>query len=160
MATPIVELINNLYEMVEEAWSMPLGGDKCILERDKVLDILDEIRAETPREIKAAQEIVERRNQYLDEARLESDLLKKEAQEQAKTLVNADIITTEAKKKADAIVTAAEKRADEMMKVAQEYCEEAMREAEQSLSKTLDELRSTKGRFEKAVSKKSKKTEI
>ena len=37
--TPIDELINTLYEMVEDAWSMPLGNDRCVLEREKVLDI-------------------------------------------------------------------------------------------------------------------------
>ena len=41
--TPIDELINNLYEMVEDAWAMPLGNDRCVLEREKVLDILSGI---------------------------------------------------------------------------------------------------------------------
>lgn len=153
MATPIIELINNLYEMVEEAWSMPLGGDKCIVERDKVLDILDEIRAETPREVKAAQEIVERRNQYLEEARLEAEIIKKDAEDNAKSLVSSDTITAEANRKAEGIIKAAEKRSNEMMQVAQNYCEEAMKQAEDSLSKTLDELRSTKTKFEKVLKK-------
>ena len=52
--TPIDELINTLYEMVEDAWSMPLGNDRCVLEREKVLDILDEVRANLPSDLKMA----------------------------------------------------------------------------------------------------------
>ena len=40
----IEELITKLYDMVQDARSLPLGADKCIVERDKVLDMLDEIR--------------------------------------------------------------------------------------------------------------------
>ena len=63
--TPIDELINTLYEMVEDAWSMPLGNDRCVLEREKVLDILDEVRANLPSDLKMAREIVEKRNDII-----------------------------------------------------------------------------------------------
>ena len=39
----IEEIISALYDLVQDARSMPLAADKCILERDKVLDMLDEI---------------------------------------------------------------------------------------------------------------------
>ena len=40
----IEDIISTLYDMVQDARSVPLASDKCILERDKVLDMLDEIR--------------------------------------------------------------------------------------------------------------------
>ena len=52
MANNIEELISSLYEMVQSAWSLPLGQDKCVVERDKVLDILDEISSQLPGELK------------------------------------------------------------------------------------------------------------
>ena len=36
----IEDIISALYDMVQDARSLPLGADKCILERDKVLDML------------------------------------------------------------------------------------------------------------------------
>ena len=39
MASGIEEILTTLYEMVQDAWSLPLGADKCVLERDKVLDL-------------------------------------------------------------------------------------------------------------------------
>ena len=39
----IEDIISALYDMVQDARALPLGADKCILERDKVLDMLDEM---------------------------------------------------------------------------------------------------------------------
>ena len=39
----IEELIGTLYEMVQDARSVPFSSDKCAVEREKVLDLLDEI---------------------------------------------------------------------------------------------------------------------
>ena len=43
MAT-LEELINSMYDMVQDAKNMPLSSDKCVLERDRLLDMLDELR--------------------------------------------------------------------------------------------------------------------
>ena len=48
MATGVDELLDMLFEMIDEAKSLPLSSDKCIVERDKALDLLDEIRAQFP----------------------------------------------------------------------------------------------------------------
>ena len=53
------DIISTLYDMVQDARSVPLASDKCILERDKVLDMLDEIIAQLPVELKQARTIVE-----------------------------------------------------------------------------------------------------
>ena len=54
MANGIEETITTLYEMVQDAWSLPLGAEKCVVERDKVLDLLDEISNQLPGELKQA----------------------------------------------------------------------------------------------------------
>ena len=43
MANGVEEIISTLYEMVRDAWGLPLGAEKCVIERDKVLDLLDEL---------------------------------------------------------------------------------------------------------------------
>ena len=42
MDNEVMELIDTLYSMVSEAWGVPLGNDKCIVERDKVLSMIEE----------------------------------------------------------------------------------------------------------------------
>lgn len=44
------DIIGTLYDMVQDARSMPLAADKCILERDRVLDLLDEVISRLPAE--------------------------------------------------------------------------------------------------------------
>ena len=46
MATGVEELLDMLYELIDEAKSVPLASDKCIIERDKALDLLDDIKAQ------------------------------------------------------------------------------------------------------------------
>ena len=48
MSSNIDDIIGSLYDMVQDARAMPLAADKCILERDRVLDMLDEIIAQLP----------------------------------------------------------------------------------------------------------------
>ena len=60
------DIIGALYDMVQDARSMPLAADKCILERDKVLDMLDEIIAQMPGELKQSRTIVESRNELIN----------------------------------------------------------------------------------------------
>ena len=81
------DIIGALYDMVQDARSMPLAADKCILERDKVLDMLDEIIAQLPAELKQSRTIVESRNELISQARREAENIVRQAQEQSKQMV-------------------------------------------------------------------------
>ena len=78
MANRIEEIITSLYEMVQDAWSLPLGAEKCVLERDKVLDLLDEISNQLPGELKQAKTIVESRNEVITNAKHEAERILKQ----------------------------------------------------------------------------------
>jgi len=143
----IDELINNLYEMVQDAFSVPLGGDRCVLDREKALDILDEIRANLPSDLRMAREIVEKRNEVITAGKREYDSLKKQADEYARQKVNEHDIVTEARKKAAEIIASAEVRSKEVMKAAGDYCDDAMKRAEAALGQTLEEVRRSRTQF-------------
>ena len=53
----IIELLDILYGMVTEAWSVPLGNDKCIIEREKAIEIINEIKNSLPTAIAEAQRL-------------------------------------------------------------------------------------------------------
>ena len=38
MENHALDIIDMLYNMIAEAWGVPLGNDKCIVERDKALN--------------------------------------------------------------------------------------------------------------------------
>ena len=65
----IEELIGTLYEMVQDARSVPFSSDKCAVEREKVLDLLDEISNQLPGELKQAKTIVDSRSELITNAK-------------------------------------------------------------------------------------------
>lgn len=72
MATGVEELLDMLYEMIDEAKGVPLTVDKCMVERDKALDILDDVRAQFPVEFAEARKLLSTRNDYLAAAKREA----------------------------------------------------------------------------------------
>ena len=88
----IEDIITTLYDMVQDARALPLGADKCILERDKVLDMLDEIIAQMPAELKQSRTIVESRNELIGQARREAEGIIRKAQDEPEHLVSQQTI--------------------------------------------------------------------
>ena len=110
------DIIGALYDMVQDARSMPLAADKCILERDKVLDMLDEIIAQLPAELKQSRTIVESRNELISQARREAESIVRQAQEQSKQMVTKEAIYVEAKKRSEELVGQTQAKIEQLRK--------------------------------------------
>ena len=143
----IEDIINALYDMVQDARALPLGADKCILERDKVLDMLDEIIAQLPSELKQSRTIVESRNELITQARREAEGIIRQAQEQAKELVTKEAIYLEAKKRAEELVGQTQAKIGQLRKAGNEYMDESLRQTEEAISQALAEVRETRMKF-------------
>lgn len=141
------DIIGALYDMVQDARSMPLSADKCILERDRVLDMLDEIIAQLPGELKQARTIVESRNELVSQARREADNVIREAQEKANQLLTKEAIYEEAKKRSEELVSQTQNRINQLRKAANEYMDESLRQTEEVIVTTLNEVRDTRMKF-------------
>lgn len=141
------DIIGALYDMVQDARSMPLAADKCILERDKVLDMLDEIIAQLPGEIKQSRTIVESRNELISQARREADAILREAQEKAKQMVTREAIYAEAKKRSEDLVGQTQNRINQLQKAGNDYMDESLRQTEEAISNALAEVRETRMKF-------------
>ena len=122
MATGVEELLDMLFEMIDEAKSMPLSSDKCILERDKALDLLDEIRAQFPMELAEAKKLIAARTEYIASAKREGELIRKQAEEKARQMVSEDELLAQTKQKANELMRTAEERSRDLRKAANDYC--------------------------------------
>ena len=151
MAT-VEELVNSLYEMVQDAGAVPFT-DKCMLERDHVLDMLDELRVSLPSDIKMAQDIVEKRNELIAAGKREADALRKQAEEAARTMVNETEIVKAARMKAKEIIVNAETQSRELQKAANMYCEDTLKRTEESVALGLEEVKKARARFRDLASK-------
>lgn len=141
------DIIGALYDMVQDARSMPLAADKCILERDRVLDMLDEIIAQLPSELKQSRTIVESRNELISQARREAEVILRQAQDQAKQMVTKEAIYVEAKRRAEELVGQTQERIAALKKASNQYMDDALRQTEEVIADALANVRDTRVKF-------------
>ena len=152
----IEDIISALYDMIQDARALPLGADKCILERDKVLDMLDEVIAQMPVELKQARTIVESRNELIGQARREAETIIRQAQERANEMVAEEAIYQEAKRQCQELVAQTQTRMAELRRVSNEYMDNALLRTEEAIAQSLAEVRDTRTKF-KALSEAQEK---
>ena len=151
MNNDVMELIEMLYTQVSEAWGVPLGNEKCIVERDKVLGLLDEIKARIPVEVSEAKRLVAARDEFIANAKREAEAIRKSAEERARTLTDEQEIVKAAKTRAAGLVAEAEAQSRELRRVANEYTDDLLRQTEEAVGGSLEKVRQVRARFRTAM---------
>ncbi|MGI5953797.1 hypothetical protein [Dysosmobacter sp.] len=154
MANDTNRLIDMLYERIEDAKSPALKPNMSMVDRDEMLDLLDELRAQLPVEIKRAQELLAAREKFVDDAKRDVDRMMRQAELEAKTKVSESEVLYAAKEKARQIVAQAEDRARKLYQVANEYAEDALGRTEEAVQAALDEVKQSRVRFRTVSSAK------
>ncbi len=147
----ILDLLEMLYTMVSEAWGVPLGNDKCIIERDKFLNIVDEIKAQLPVEVAEAKRLVTARDEFIGSAKREAESIRRSAEERAKELIDEQEIVKAAALRSNELLANAENRTRELYKVANNYVDDALRRTEDAISAALNEVRNSRNEFRSAA---------
>lgn len=155
----IEDIISALYDMVQDARALPLGADKCILERDKVLDMLDEIIAQLPIELKQARTIVESRNELIGQARREAEGMIRQAQDQASKMIAEEAIYQEAKRQCQEMVQQTKNRMAELRRASNDYMDDALRRTEEAVAMSLEDVRDTRAKFKALIEAQEKRSE-
>ena len=155
MNSNIEELITALYDLIQDAKALPLGADKCIVERDRVLDMLDEISAQMPGEIKQARTIVLSREEIVSQARREAESILRNARAQADALVEKENIYQESKRRCEELVSKTQAQMESLKQASFAYMDNSLRETEAAINKALSEVRETRGRFAALTVKES-----
>ena len=132
----VLVLIDKLDDLVHNARPVPLT-DQVRVDREEVYDILDQMRATIPEEIKQARWIVKERQEMLAEAKREAERIVKEAREQQQRLVANEEITRQAERAAEEIVEEAREREREIRLGAEDYADDILSTLEVNLGKFL-----------------------
>ena len=140
-------LLDMLQSSVADAWSVPLSKDKCMLPRDKTLELIEEIKRQYPIEITEAKRLLVSRDDFVANAKREAELIRKAAEEQARRLVEEEEITRIARAHANEIVSGADNKARELMRVANEYVDDALRRTEEAIAAAGNEIRQSRAKF-------------
>lgn len=147
MQNHALDIIDMLYTMIAEAWGVPLGNDKCIVERDKALGLLDDLKAQLPGELGEARRLMMARDEFVASAKQEAEIIRRQAEEEARVLVEKESIYQNARLQADETILNAETKAKEIRRAASVYLDEALRQTEDTVTGALENIRQARAQF-------------
>jgi cell division septum initiation protein DivIVA len=146
-ANDVNRLIDMVYEQIEDAKSPALKPNMSMVDRDDLLDLLDELRAQLPIEIKRAQELLAARDKFVEDAKRDVERIMRQADLEAKAKISDSEVLTAARLKSQSIVNNAEERSKRLYQVANEYAEDALARTEEAIQMALDEVKQSRIRF-------------
>ena len=130
----VLVLIDKLDDAIHNGKPVPLT-DQVRVEREEIYDILDQMRATVPEEIKQARWIVKERQEMLAEAKREAERIIREARDQQERLINQQEVVRLAERQAEDIVEEARTREREIRLGAEDYADDILNTLEVNLQK-------------------------
>ncbi len=134
----ILHLIDRLEELVAEARRMPIGQN-VVIDRRRILELIDQMRSTVPWEVKEAKQLTANRDAIIEEARREGEGVVHRAQLEAQEKLEETALVRQAEAQAEEIARRAEERAQAMLDEAQAQVQGRMVQAEQAASNQMDE---------------------
>lgn len=161
-------LIEELQEVVDNAFTFPLSGGKTVVNTDRLKEIIAEMKANVPQEIRQAKNIVADRSNIMSKAKQDAEELVQSAETRAKDIIqtaeakakeltNRHEITRNAQQTADGILSKANEEAEKIRKAANAYIENIMKKADDELSANLAQLQKTRQSLQALQNKSQQK---
>jgi cell division septum initiation protein DivIVA len=142
----VLVLIDKLDDLVHNAKQVPLT-DQVRVDKEEIYDLLDQMRATIPEEIKQARWIVKERQEMLAEAKREAERILSEARERQDQLISEQEITREAERAAEDIIEDARAREREIRLGAEDYADDVLHSLEENLSKFISAVQRGRDRL-------------
>lgn len=134
-----LELLDELEEIIDKGASVPFSG-RCILERDELMDVLQELKLKLPDDLKQAKWIKEERQRILQEAQSEADEIIKAANEKGISMINEHEITQQAMEQARQIIEKAKAEASAIQESSYNYADSLLETVEKVSVSSMKEL--------------------
>lgn len=134
-----LELLDELEDIVDKGASLPFSG-RCMLERDELIDIIQELKLKLPDDLKQAKWIKAERQRILQEAQAEADEIIKAANEKGISMINEHEITQQAIEQANQIIGKANAEAEEIKESALNYADNLLETVEKVSVSSMKEL--------------------
>ncbi|WP_448627334.1 ATP synthase F0 subunit B [Geodermatophilus sp. URMC 64] len=130
----LYETVDELTTVIENARSVPMSGS-CMVPRDHLLDLLDDLRESLPAEVQRAGRIVEQRTEILEQAQAEAERLTEQTRAESEELVAS------ARRTRDEVLGMARRSRDELIAQAQAEAEELLSQADAEAERIVEEAR-------------------
>lgn len=150
----LLHLVDRLEELVAEAQKMPIGN-RVIIDRRRLLDLVDQMRVSIPQEVRDAQDLVEQRDQIQRETEEESRLIIARAEDEVTRRIDEHELTEGARSRASEIAQEAETRLEDRARQANEDIQRRIEEsrdlARQQMQAADDYARELLSRLERQL---------
>jgi hypothetical protein len=135
----ILQLIDRLEELFNESKAIPLTRN-VMVDEDRMLDIIDQMRIAIPEEVKKAQQLLGQRDRVLAQAQEEANRTLEIARQKADQLVEKDMVMQEAQRRADQIAAQARAEADTIRADADDYVIDSLTQLQAELERITNQV--------------------
>lgn len=136
----IFHLVDRLEELFNESRPIPLTRN-VIVDEDRILDIIDQMRISVPDEVKKAQQILAQRDRVLAQAQEEANRTLAIAKKRADEMMEKEAIIQAAQPRAEQILSDTKGDAEAIMRDADRYVVDSLRSLEAELLRMLSQVR-------------------
>ena len=136
----ILQMIDRLEELLNESRPLPFTHN-VIVDEDRMLDLIDQMRVSIPEEVKKAQQLLAQRDRLIAQAQEEANRTVNLARDRSSELVERDQVVQAAYTQAEQIKAQAHVEGEAIRKDADAYVLETLRNLEMEMERTLNQVR-------------------
>ena len=136
----ILHLIDRLEELFNESRAIPFTHN-VIVDEDRMLDLIDQMRVAIPDEVKKAQQVTAQRDRILAQAQEEANRTLALAREKGDQMVERDSIVQSAQARAEQSVAQIRADAERTRQEADKYVVDTLSGLELELERVLNQVR-------------------
>ena len=135
----ILQLIDRLEELFNESKTIPLTRN-VMVDEDRMLDIIDQMRIAIPEEVKKAQQLLGQRDRVLAQAQEEANRTLEIARQKADQLASKEIVMQDAQRRADQILVQARADAETVRSDADDYVMNSLTQLQDELERITNQV--------------------
>ena len=135
----ILQLIDRLEELFNEAKAVPFTHN-VVVDEDRMLELIDQMRIAIPEEVKKAQQVMAQRDRVMAQAQEEANRTLQISRDKAEQMIQKDMIVQEAQRRADQIVAQARSEAEATRVDADNYVLDTLMQIQDQIAKLNNQV--------------------
>ncbi len=136
----ILHLVDRIEELFNESRAVPFTRN-VVVDEDKMLDIIDQMRVTVPEEVKKAQQLVSQKDRIIAQAQEEASRIVALAKDKAESIVEREAIVKSAQTRAAQIIAQSRDDASNTRHDADDYVVDSLQKLEEEVTKLLTQVR-------------------
>ncbi|MBI5963837.1 MAG: hypothetical protein HY863_10215 [Chloroflexi bacterium] len=135
----ILQLIDRLEELFNDAKALPFTHN-VVVDEDRMLELIDQMRIAIPEEVKKAQQVMAQRDRVMAQAQEEANRTLQLARDKADQMTQKDMVVQEAQRRADQIISQGRAEAEATRADADNYVVDTLMQLQEQITKINNQV--------------------